>query len=134
MDDVLIKESDYAHFELHENHIFVRHKADIHIDLDAAKIHADIILDLCNGYRYPVILDGRNVTANISHEARKFISGHEPVIRVRSAQAILVNNIPTRLLANFYLKFHKPKHPVKIFSNLEDAERWVAQFKIEKAR
>jgi hypothetical protein len=126
------KESDFAFFERREKYIYVRHKADIQIDLEAAKIHAEIILDLCNGYKYPVILDGRNITASISHEARKFISGYEPIVSVRSAQAIIVNNIPTRLLANFYLKFHKPKHPVKIFTNLEDAEKWGSNLKFQK--
>ena len=128
-----LRESDFAYFERRENYIYVKHKANFKIDLDAAKIHADIILDLCNGNRYPVILDGRNIIAKISHEAREFISNFEPVIKVRSAQAILVNNTATRLLANFYLKFHKPKHPVKLFSNLDEAEEWIKQFIIQKA-
>jgi len=127
-----LKESDFAIFERRENYIYVKHKEDIQIDLDAVKIHADIILDLCDGFSYPIILDGRNVTAIISHEAREFISSYEPIKKVRSAQAILVNTTPTRLLANFYIKFHRPKHPVKIFSKLENAEVWVSQFKIKK--
>ena len=132
MDKMIKRESDYAIFERREHYIYVKHKPDIRVDLDAAKIHAKIILDLCNGYRYPIILDGRDVTANVSHDAREFIAKYEPVNKVRSAQAILVNNTATKLLANFYIKFHTPNHPVKVFSKFEDAEEWVKQFKVEK--
>ena len=131
MSATLKTESDYAYFENRGNYIYIRYKDFSRIDLAAAKIHAEIIIELCDGKRYPFILDGLNVQASFSHDAREFISKYEPVTKIRSAQAIVVNNTTTRLLANYYYKFHKPKNPIKIFSKFEDAEKWVKQFELE---
>ena len=128
---ILKTESDYAIFERRENYIYIRYKDFSRVDLAAAKMHAGIILDLCDGKKYPFILDGLNVQANFSHDAREFISKYEPVAKIRSAQAIVVNNTTTRLLANYYYKFHKPKNPIKIFSKFEDAVDWVKQYESE---
>lgn len=130
MGAILKSESDFAYFERRKNYIYIRYKDFSRIDLAAAKMHAEIILELCDGKQYPFILDGLNAQANFSHDAREFISKYEPIVKVRSAQAIVVNSTPTRLLANYYYKFHKPKNPIKIFSKFEDAEDWVQQFSI----
>ena len=128
MSENLKSESDHAIFERRENYIYIRYKEFSRIDLVAAKMHAKIILELCDGKPYPFILDGLNVQASFSHDAREFISKYEPVAKVRKAQAIVVNSTPARLLANYYYKFHKPKNPIKIFSKFEDALEWVKQF------
>ena len=131
MAEILRIESDFAIFERRESYIYIRYKDFSRVDLVAAKNHAELLLELCDGKRYPFILDGLNVQANFSHDAREFISKYEPIVKIRSAQAIVANNTPTRLLANYYYKFHKPKNPIKIFSKFKDALNWVKQYESE---
>lgn len=124
----LKRESDSSYFERRKNYIYLRYKDGSAVDLEEAKIHAKFIIELCQGKKYPFILDGRDVHAKFSHDAREFFSNYEPLLKIRSAQAFLINNTPNRLLLKFYLKFHTPPNPVKVFNNLEEAEEWVKQF------
>jgi len=48
-----------------------------------------------------------------------------------TASAILVSNLAHRLIANFYLKFNKPKKPYKVFNRKKDAVNWLLNF-VEK--
>ena len=45
------------------------------------------------------------------------------------AQAIIVNNLPIKILAKFYLRVVKPVREAKIFGNIEDATVWLAEKK-----
>ena len=132
MDNYLHRESDSSYFERRETYIYLRYKDHSSVDLEEAKIHAKYLIELCNGKRFPFILDGRDVYAKFTHDARNFFSNYKPLLNVRSAQAFLINNTPNKLLLKFYLKFHRPPNPVKVFSNLEDAAHWVSQFKVDK--
>lgn len=130
MSNLIKRESNSSYFERRETYIYLRYKDHSVVDIEEAKEHARILLDLSNTKKYPFILDGRDVHAKFSHEARDFFSKYEPLLAVRSAQAFIINNTPNRLLLKFYLKFHPPANPVKTFTNLEDAENWVKQFKV----
>lgn len=43
------------------------------------------------------------------------------------AMAVVVTNIAYAIIANFYLKFNKPKRPYKVFKNREDAILWLRE-------
>jgi len=45
-----------------------------------------------------------------------------------SATAIVITNLAYKLIAEFYMKFNKPKRPYKIFKNEKDAVEWLLQF------
>jgi hypothetical protein len=46
-----------------------------------------------------------------------------------SAVAVIADNLAYRIIANFYLKINKPKSPYKVFKKVEDAIKWLEQFK-----
>lgn len=46
-----------------------------------------------------------------------------------AAMAIIVENIAYAMIANFYMKFNKPKRPYKVFSKREEGLKWLEQFK-----
>lgn len=41
------------------------------------------------------------------------------------ATAVVVNSLPYKLIANFYLQFNKPKRPYKVFNKEEEAIAWL---------
>ena len=46
------------------------------------------------------------------------------------ASAVIVNNLAYKLIANFYMRFNKPKRPFKTFSNEKDAIEWLLTLKM----
>lgn len=119
------KECDSATFELRENYLYVKYKDDSVIDLEEAKIQSMIIIDLCQGKKMPFVIDLLNINTRVDDDARRFSADDGPHTQIRKAQALLVNNIQSKLLTNFYIKFHKPKNPIKTFDNLHDALVWI---------
>jgi hypothetical protein len=45
-----------------------------------------------------------------------------------SAEAYIASNFSHKFIGNFYLRFNKPGRPTKIFSNHEDAIKWLKTF------
>lgn len=76
--------------------------------------------------KFPLLADSDDFI-NITPEARKFIRILEPLIPI-SARALVIKSLSQRILANFYIKFHKPMVPTKIFHNYEDAFEWLNGF------
>jgi hypothetical protein len=44
------------------------------------------------------------------------------------ASAVVVQNIAYAMIANFYMKFNKPKRPYKVFNNKQEAIDWLKLF------
>jgi hypothetical protein len=65
--------------------------------------------------------------AKVTKEAK------ENAIRIESlgpgnAYAVVADSIAYQLIANFYVKVKKPVHPFKVFTNKEDAVKWLRNF------
>ena len=41
------------------------------------------------------------------------------------AEAYVVSNLAQKIVGNFYVNFHKPQVPTKIFTNAEEAVKWL---------
>jgi hypothetical protein len=134
LDEIIIRESEYAFIERRPSYIYVRYKDLIVIDLDGVIEHGVIFRELCNGKVYPLIVDATDMDVRMTYGARIRTSISKDKSKTFSCQAIITNTTPTILFTNFLIKNHEPGFPIKSFSNLADAERWVAQFKIEKVR
>lgn len=68
-----------------------------------------------------------------SHEARNIFSS-ENAGKYIIANAVIVNSLSTRLIVNFFIKFHRPSFPVKIFNSEAEALRWLKKFHITGTR
>lgn len=123
-----LRECDSATFELRDEYLYIKYKSNSTVDLTEAKIQSQIILDLCQGKEMPFVIDFLDISVRIDDASRKFFANDGPHIHLRKAQAIVANNIQSKLLVNFYIKHHKPKNPTKAFNNLVDALDWIKQF------
>ena len=119
------RESKSAHFEKREGYLYIKFKDESVVDLPEAKIHAKHCIELCKGKKIPFVIDGLNVSTDMDDEARQFFADYEPMVKVRKAQAVMVNLMQSKLLTNFFIKYHKPKNPIKLFDNLKDALDWI---------
>lgn len=65
----------------------------------------------------------------VPDEESRILSTSEEGSIYKIADAFVINSFPQILIANMYMKFHKPSVPTKFFKNTKDAERWLYQFK-----
>ena len=43
--------------------------------------------------------------------------------------AVVISNFAQKIIANFYIKFNKPKMPTKVFTSTEKALEWILSVK-----
>lgn len=105
------------------NIILVTAKDDIVLESSDILELKEYNLSLTEGKEYGVILDSMLYTS-ISTEARNIMTS-KSVEKNRLATAIVVHELPQRIIGNFYIKFNKPSVPTKLFSNKKEALIWM---------
>lgn len=115
-----------------EGFVLLVFKDNVILEIDDAKEIDQLIVDkLVGDHPFVALVDARDISSSITPEAREFFTNDPLVLQIRKAQALVVNNLSTKLLANFYMKFHKHNSPVKVFSDYTKAEIWVKERRSE---
>jgi hypothetical protein len=116
---------------LEDGYTILRAKDKVEFDLDDAIEVDDITFDFVEGKPFVTLVDARNIRSSMSHEARNHFATNKKITDIRKAQAIVVNNLHTKLIANFYMNFHRPANPIKIFNDYDKADKWVRKIRSE---
>ncbi len=111
---------------IENNIIHIHLKSNQEIALNDAQEVLESMGIVGEGKKYPVFIDVGEFV-NIDDDVRVFSASKAGNIYT-IADAIAVDNIAQKLLANFYLKNDHPKVPTKIFSNKHDALAWLSEF------
>jgi hypothetical protein len=95
-------------------------------DLEEALEHLKMCDVICNGKEMPVLIDASKSFHVPTIEAKKELANFD----LKTAEVILVNSLPQRIIVNFYSKMvqHKKKPiPIKSFlkSKEEEAIKWL---------
>ena len=99
-----------------------------HIELaDAVKMR-EANLKLSEGKSFCLIMNGLTNYYTYSTEAKELFASKEYCV-LRKATAFVVKQLSFRLMAAFYIKFHKPLSPTQIFGSEEEALIWLRKFK-----
>lgn len=117
-------QNDFAKYWIENGILFFIYKDDIDIDLNAAIKIVEDRINYQNHKNYPVLADFRKV--KINKEGRDYLAkaGSKNV----TACAVLTDSPVNKIMANFYLKIDKPVTPTKMFTEKEEAIKWLAQF------
>ena len=96
------------------------------MDLNIAKICVQDRLAYAGGQSYPSLFDITHIKHS-TKEARDYFAneGNEGVV----ASAIIVSSPMLKMAANFYIKVNQPKNPTRMFTNRDEAIKWLGQFK-----
>jgi Asp/Glu/hydantoin racemase len=105
-------------------------KDDVELSLQDIIEHREIAARLTQGKPHCVLaIAGQRTQA--TSEARQYAASNVPIGRV--AEAVIIGSLPVRLLGNFYLQFHKPGVPTKMFDDRNEAMKWLElQLKLRK--
>lgn len=63
----------------------------------------------------------------ITEEAREFWSKNEFIQNNTKALAVLYLQLAHRLIISMFIKFNKPKTPLKVFKNIDSAINWLKE-------
>lgn len=95
----------------------------VELDVKEAKELVEVTKEMSEGKKVFILnIAGKQTTATT--EARNFAASAEAV-ECTLAEAYVVNNLPQKIIANFYVNFHKPLVPTKIFTDKDAAIAWL---------
>lgn len=126
----IIKEIDLEKsvITLYDNRIVkIRFKNMVDFVLDDAIIANQTMFDVVDGNPFLSLVDTLDVRGQISNDAMNHFAKDPLTKGVRVAEAIVVDSLHNRILANFYLKFVKSHNPVKVFNNMDKAVVWLLE-------
>lgn len=118
-------ESEALLLEIKEGTLYAHYKvAEINLAIaeEATRMRQNVVGDQI----IPCIAD-ISLVKRITKEARIFFSSAQAGDGL-SAIAVVINNPVTRTIGNFFLKFHQPEYPCKMFTDLSEADQWASQF------
>lgn len=97
------------------------------IDLEETKACFEAYKKLGCEKRKVLQLIDASEDASITHEGREYAYKHGRHYFI--ASAVVGTSLAVRLIVNFFNSFYKQPVPVKLFSNVEDALKWLRSFK-----
>lgn len=108
---------------LTNNLIKITFISDGEIDLSEAKEMHSIALKLSKDMPYAVLIISSKHHNLVTKSARSYLA----TIESRLAEAIVVDNLPNRIMARFYFKLVQA-NPTKIFKTEEEAKTWLLKY------
>ena len=106
--------------------IHVHYKENTLITVELQGKMYDIFIEMCGDNKYAFLFTASDFVS-VTKEARDnalILEALYPGI----ATAVLTDSTAYKIIANFYVLVNKPKTPLKIFSNEEDAVIWLKQY------
>ncbi len=112
--------------------ISLKFKDDIIVTAKDAKMIDEAYVELAGNKPFKALVDSRDIRGDLTSEARDLFAT-DPLVRpLRKGQALVVNSLANKLFADFYIKFHRPFDPVKVFNNDIDAGfRWLLSLSLD---
>ncbi|MCW3085283.1 MAG: hypothetical protein JWP12_2649 [Bacteroidetes bacterium] len=115
----------YSVFMRHDHIIQLQFEEDgFYGDLDDAKNMMDTFRKLNNGTRHALIVIYQENNM-FSKEVREYIAQKEISDEILLADALVIKGLALKILGNAYLKINKPTRPTALFTNQEDALKWL---------
>lgn len=113
----------YKHPEL--KIIMVEYKQDALIDLNEAKEIIKIVKSASLGMEKIFGITALSKGASADAEARAYFANDKFSQEDTAAMALIIKQLAQRLLFRLYLKFNKPKSPIKAFNQIDEAVSWL---------
>jgi len=119
-------ESDFVHLLLKDNILEVSYKPGLHINYQIAEKIVRDRLSFAESKKMATMIMSNGVIG-MDKPARQYLASEEGTKNLL-ATAIIVDSAFSSFLGNFFLRVNKTKMPVKIFSNIPKARKWLQQF------
>ncbi len=113
---------------LDDRTLFLEFNDEVLLDLEAIKCVDRNCDELVAGRKLKrLVIAGKNTL--ITKEAREY--GQAKSRESKSmiiAEAVVVNTLPQKMVANFYFAFIKDFYPAKFFTDINKAKEWLSKY------
>jgi len=103
----------------------IRFTDGIDITLEDAIAIRKAAIGLFDGQKFLVLVDARNISGTLGKRAGKFFASDDELYKHAMAQALVVNTLGIKLIANFYIMFNQPRREARIFDDVQEALEWL---------
>lgn len=100
---------------------------DLSIELEDAQEIQRISVDLCITDKTPILLVASR-GFQPTKETREWAARKENFSHM-SAYGFVINSLAQKILGNFFIQFHKPPVPVKLFTCVDEAYNWLKKYR-----
>lgn len=131
LDYHLIEQLDYVDFYSNStgNTLIARFRESSVIDLEMAQESLDLIREYKKDRPTYGITDASAKFLDFTAEAKSYY--RENIVKGETIiHAIVVGDITTKILANIFARFEKPKVPTRVFTNISEAVQWIEDAKM----
>lgn len=107
----------------------LKFKTDQQVNLGHAVEIDEAVMTLIKDKRHFFLIDASDIISNMDNAASRYFSKEGAAVKYIKAAAIVLNSLPIRLTATFFIKFQKPEYPAKIFADREQAMKWFEKMR-----
>ena len=98
----------------------------MHVTLQDAEAHIMAGLEMCNGEKYPILVNLRKIKS-MERSARAFYAGSNTT-RLEKAVAIVTGSPIGQIIGNFFIGLNRSTVPTRLFTSQEAAMEWLKEF------
>jgi len=107
------------------NIIFACYHEGYEIRLADVKQIDEAFFELANEDKIYSLMDSSNRHTYFTKEAQNYLAKEAKSRYLLVASVVVLNQLPMRILARFFVTFHKPNYPVKICKSIEEGKKWI---------
>lgn len=119
-------DTNFVHLLIKDKILVVTYKSGLHITREIAQKIVTDRLSFTEGKELAAMIISHGVIS-MDKPAREYLASEEGT-KGLTATAIIVDSSFSRSLGNFFLIVNKTKMPVKIFSNIPMAIKWLQKY------
>jgi hypothetical protein len=108
--------------------IMVEHDEGAELDIELGRASSQAYKQVTGGKASPLFVDFSQIKS-ITKETRDYFSQDPRHTETYTAVALQVNNVLSRVLANFFMGINKPVRPTRVFDDRAKALEWLEQFR-----
>lgn len=95
----------------------------VEINVDDVREMRSIFLKLSDNNPFAILLDASE-PSTLTQEANKLLASKEYAEK-RIAAAFVTRSLASKLIGNFFIQFHRPVSPTKLFNTESGAMEWL---------
>lgn len=122
-----IYKNSYIKMWIQESILHVEFTPEVIIDLGIAKQIVKDRLNYTKGDYYPVVVDIQKIKS-VDRAARSYFATEEASSSLKAA-ALLASSYVDKMIGTFFLTFNRPKVPIRLFTNKNEALKWLQVYK-----
>ena len=121
-------DTPYVLYEIKDNILVATYKKGVKVNLEIARKVVSDRRQFLGNKSVPVMVINQGVLS-MDKEARDYLSSAEANVGLK-AGAIIMDSVFTSILSNFFLSVSKPNIPARMFTNQEQAMKWLRKFNL----